>query len=168
MVPTVVTASLRFALIVGLALLLALPVRPSAGEAKLEGQTAADPIETAPKVQLAGKVKDNAPVAPWDDRDPEEGNAYYHTLVLAHTTSAKAFANSARRDVTFAHLFEEPEKYRGEVIHFEGQRLKRVRALETPKDIRTAYDLPRFYEGWIFAQQYGANPVCVIFMVAPA
>jgi hypothetical protein len=121
----------------------------------------------APKPDLEGKVTDSTPLAPWDDKNPDEANAYYHTLILAHTTSAQTFARSARKDVAYVHLFEEPAKYRGEVIHFEGRRLKKIRPLTVPKDIKEAFDLPESYEAWMFAPEYGANPICVVFTELP-
>jgi len=126
-------------------------------------------VPMAPKPDLEGKdIKDRSPFQPWDSRSPDEGNAYWHTVILAHTTTVEAFANSTRRDITFAHLFQEPEKYRGEVVHYEG-RLTRVRRFETPRDIKSAYDIPYQYEGWIFDPLvHGANPMCVIFTELPA
>ncbi len=76
-------------------------------------------------------------------------------------------ARGARRDVTFAHLFEEPAKYRGQVIHVEG-RLRRVRRFDVPKFIQDSYGIRDLYEGWLFEPEvYGANPRCVIFTKLP-
>jgi hypothetical protein len=139
------------------------PVAPAADENP--NNLAAEPvIPKAPDAELEGKdIKDRAPFHPWDNKNPEEAHAYWHTVILAHSTSAEIFANSTRRDITFAHLFQEPEKYRGEVVHYEG-RMTRVRRFEPPRDIKSAYDLPYYYEGWIFdAKVHGANPMCVIF-----
>jgi hypothetical protein len=84
-------------------------------------------------------------------RDPDpEAKAYYHLLILAHTTSPEAFANSARRGVTYANLFHEPWKYRGEVIHYEGE-LTLLRANGTPKYLEgDGFGIQNVYEGWIF------------------
>ena len=72
-----------------------------------------------------------------------------------------------RRDVTFAHLFEEPAKYRGQVIHVEG-RLRRVRHFDAPKFIQDSHGIRDLYEGWLFEPDvYGANPRCVIFTKCP-
>jgi hypothetical protein len=69
--------------------------------------------------------------------------------------------------VTFAHLFEEPEKYRGEVIHVDG-RLRRVRRFDAPRFIEEALGIKVLYEGWLFEPDvYGANPRCVIFTNLP-
>lgn len=95
-----------------------------------------------------------------------EYEAFWQTLVLAHYTSAKAFAASARRDVTYAHLFNEPEHYRGQVIHVSG-RLIRLLANDAPNEAR-AEGLGRFYEGWIMTDAYGENPVVVAFTDLPS
>src|SRR5262249_39498868 len=114
----------------------------------------------------AGRVIDRRPI-PSEDRidPPEEVKAYCLALTTAHATSSEAFANSARRDLTYAHLFEEPEKYRGEVVHYQG-RLKRVRQFDAPEFIRDY--LPVIYECWLFdLKVYGANPLGVLVTELP-
>src|SRR5262249_36101956 len=78
---------------------------------------------------LAG-VEDRARVRSADE-NYYEANAYSYVLVQAHKTSGPVFAKSARTDLTFAHLFEEPQKYRGQVVHLEG-RLLRLRRFDAP------------------------------------
>lgn len=95
-----------------------------------------------------------------------EYEAYWQTLVLAHYTSANAFAKAARRDVTYVHLFNEPEHHRGEVVHVSG-RLIRLSAFDPPTEARAA-GVARLYEGWIMTDNYGENPVCVAFTDLPS
>jgi hypothetical protein len=94
-----------------------------------------------------------------------EAQAYNYLLLQADTTSAAGFARSARRDVTFAHLFEEPGKYRGQVVHIEG-RLKRLRRFDAPRSA-AKQGVPVLYEGWIFGEAYFSNPYCVIATAVP-
>lgn len=94
-----------------------------------------------------------------------EHEAFWQTLVLAHYTSAKAFGGSARRDVTYAHLFNEPEQYRGQVIHVSG-RLIRLLANKAPFEADAA-GLGTFYEGWIMTDANGENPMCLVFTDLP-
>lgn len=129
------------------------------------------PRELAPNIvdDLRGRVNDRAPIPPWYQNNPtEEAKAYCQALIAANETSAQAFANSARHDVTFAHLFEEPEKYRGQVVHFEG-RLVRLRRFDPPAEVRgDTFGINNLYEGWIFDPEiHGANPVCIVFTQLP-
>jgi hypothetical protein len=95
-----------------------------------------------------------------------EYEAFWQVLVLAHYTSARAFAGAARRDVTYANLFNEPEQYRGQVIHVSG-RLIRLLSFSAPDEARAA-GLGTFYEAWIMTDAYGENPVCVAFTDLPS
>jgi hypothetical protein len=107
---------------------------------------------------LAG-VEDREPVRN-SDQNYYEARAYNYLLVQAHKAGVADLARVARRDLTFAHLFEEPEKYRGEIIHVEG-RLKRLRRFDAP-GVAVKEGVPTLYEGWIFPDLYMSNPFCVI------
>ncbi len=97
--------------------------------------------------------------------DPEI-DVYCQILALAHFTSAKAFAKAARHDVSYAHLFNEPERYRGQVVHVSG-RLVRLRRFDPPDDAR-GLGVSDLYEGWIMTDRYNENPACVVFTSLPA
>jgi hypothetical protein len=121
-----------------------------------------DELRPFPKFFLTpGLIRDRHPIS----LGVPEHEAFWQTLVLAHYTSAKAFAKAARRDVTYAHLFNEPEQYRGQVVHVSG-RMIRLRSFEAPAEARAA-DVGTFYEGWIMTDAYGENPVCVAFTSLP-
>jgi hypothetical protein len=121
----------------------------------------------APAVDLQGEVEDGTPIRSWQEKGGDEAKAYSRTLLAAHTNSPEALANSARRDVKFIHLFEEPAKFRGQVIHVEG-RLKRVTRYDPPTTLKTTFDIQNLYEGWIFDPEIsGANPMCLIFTDLP-
>ncbi|MHB1425704.1 MAG: hypothetical protein ACYC3I_21255 [Gemmataceae bacterium] len=95
-----------------------------------------------------------------------EYEAYWQFLVQAHFTSAKAFAKVARRDVTYVHLFNEPERYRGEVVRVSG-RLIRLLSFTPPDEARAA-GVSQLYEGWIMTDNFGENPVVIAFTDLPA
>jgi hypothetical protein len=95
--------------------------------------------------------------------DTQEYEAYVEALNKANATPAFAFANSARRDVSYANLMTEPHAFRGDVVHIEG-RLKRVYRFNPPIAATNVRDL---YEGWIFGGERGANPVCLVFTQLP-
>ncbi len=94
-----------------------------------------------------------------------EYEAYWQFLVQAHYTSATAFTQAARRDVTYVHLFNEPENYRGQVVHVSG-RLIRLLRFDPPMEARAA-GVSDLYEGWIMTDAFGENPVCVAFTDLP-
>jgi hypothetical protein len=95
----------------------------------------------------------------------DEFLSYNRLLVLAYKISANALARGARRDLTFAHLFEEPQKYRGQIVHVEG-RLRRLRRFDAAP-IAAREGVPVQYEGWIFDEALYYNPFCVILSELP-
>ena len=146
------------------ALSLGMRNRASAAEepdnAPASSEEKALPIDAA---VLAG-IEDRAPVRNASE-NLFESQAYNFVLVQASKLSSEDFARSARRDVTFAHLWEQPGDYRGQVIHVEG-RLKRLRQFDAPRPA-AAEGVAIVYEGWIFAEEYFSNPYCVLVTQLP-
>jgi hypothetical protein len=110
------------------------------------------------------RVRDERPIPKPQENDLEL-DAYYTMLIWAGETAESALQKAARRDVTYRHLFEEPKKYRGEVVFLRGK-LKRLIRYDAPQHLREA-GFPDLYEGWIFDEVYGANPFCVLFTELP-
>jgi hypothetical protein len=81
--------------------------------------------------------------------------------------AARAFANSAaeHRGIKWGHMFREPWKYRGQVIPVKG-RLKLLRVQDAPLGVQQD-GIKKIYEGWVFTDTPGANPVCVDFITLP-
>ena len=96
----------------------------------------------------------------------DEALAFCEALYKANLTSVGSFAHSARHDLTFADLFNNPRQHRGEVVHFEGQ-LRRVRRSDPPPNAR-AKGVGHLYEAWVNDPRYGNNPVCLDFTEIPA
>jgi hypothetical protein len=94
-----------------------------------------------------------------------EGQVYTDVLVRALYTSPKAFAKALRKDVTYIHINEQPERYRGTVIRVEG-RILLVNRFDPPWSA-SQRGLNDLYEAWVFSEQVGASPYCVIFMGWP-
>jgi hypothetical protein len=98
------------------------------------------------------------------ERDAREALAYYEAVVNATKRPAGVFAEAALPHVTFAHLFNEPARYRGEVVRLEG-RLRRVRRFEPMLMARQA-GVKDLYEAWLLlssSDQTGVgNPACLI------
>lgn len=95
-----------------------------------------------------------------------ELESFWQVLVQAHYTSTAAFAKAARHDIAYVHLFNEPERYRGEVVHLSG-RLIRLRGFEAPAEARAA-GVAHLYEAWIMTDAFGENPICFAFTDLPA
>src|SRR5439155_16290416 len=134
----------------GFSLWSGLPENPSSEDSKVP-----------PLVNLES-VEDKTPI-----RSGEEGLAFCEALVKAHKTSNQTFQNSVTRGLTYANLFLESKLHRGKVVHFEG-RLKRLSRFEPPEETKLD-GVTDQYEGWIFdPDNYGANPVYVIFTDLPA
>jgi hypothetical protein len=125
-----------------------------------------EPEDKVPPIDpdVLGGIEDRQPVRGADENG-YEARAYNYVLVEARKFSPEAFARSARRDVTFAHLFEQPSDFRGQVIHVEG-RLKRLRKFDAPR-AAAAEGVPTIYEGWVFEEIYFSNPFCVIVTELP-
>jgi hypothetical protein len=137
------------ALNLALALLFALP-RSAAGEEP--GDWKAD------RSVLTG-IEDRTPVRN-AEQNYYEASAYSYLLIKAYQAPEGLLVEHARRDLTMAHLKEEPAKYRGELIHVEGQ-LKRVRRFDAPA-LAAKEGVQSIYECWIFPDGSYDNPYCVI------
>jgi hypothetical protein len=95
-----------------------------------------------------------------------EAEIYSKVLTHANFTSAAAFKGAIRTDITYTHVFNEPDLYRGEVMHVEGK-LKRIRRFQPPREAATE-GVNDLYEAWVFSEYLGSNPYCVIFTAWPA
>jgi hypothetical protein len=111
---------------------------------------------------------------PWkapEELPPEirdEADLYWQAVGFAARLPAASFARAAQanRYLTFGHLYTEPAKYRGRVVSFTG-RLTRLKKLDPPEQARVR-GVATLYEGWIFLDQPGAHPLCVILPHAPS
>jgi hypothetical protein len=123
-----------------------------------------EPLAMLPSFRARGN---QGPLPDLGNINDDEALVFCEALYKANLTSTGAFANSARRDLTFADLFNTPAKYRGEVVHFEGL-LYRIRRIDPPPNARIK-GVDHLYEGWVFdPQRYGVNPVCLVFTELPA
>lgn len=120
-------------------------------------------VQPIPSVLFAG-IKDGAGIPPADSFDAEL-EAYFAFLEAAHWTPQAVLEKAARRDVSYAHLFQEPKTHRGQVVELVGQ-LRRIRRFAAPASARNV-GIPYLYEGWIFHKTLGGNPFCVLFTELP-
>jgi hypothetical protein len=112
-------------------------------------------------------VEDDAPVRNFA-QNRDEALAYDLLFLHARQMPADALRAAARHDLTFAHLFgPERAKYRGELVHVEG-RLRLLRRYDPPDTLRDeAQRITDLYEGWVFIEDYGQNPYCVVVSELP-
>jgi hypothetical protein len=95
-----------------------------------------------------------------------EAEVYSRVLILANRTSADAFKGAVRSDITYTHICDNPEVYRGTVVHIEGK-LKRINRHPVPREAAGSGVID-LYEAWIFGEHLGSNPYCVLFTGWPA
>jgi hypothetical protein len=125
------------------------------------GPGAADAPNRAPSIdpELLTAVEDHQPVAS-PLHNPGEAFAYDYILILAHKTPLEQLSKSARHDLSYTHLYEEPGKYRGQLVHLVG-RLRRLWRFDPP-DLPAKEGVKNLYEGWIFGDAAYSKPYCVI------
>jgi hypothetical protein len=122
---------------------------------------AQDAAEKSAKIDrdlLAG-VEDEAPVRNATDNYPEE-RAYNYLLIHARKFNVADLRSQARTDLTFVHLFEEPAKYRGQLVTLKG-RLRRLLRFDPPA-LPAKEGVPNLYEGWLYSSGSVANPFCIL------
>jgi hypothetical protein len=126
-----------------------------------------DESGTVPKLRsdYLSRVRDYNRVGTWTSNEGEAA-AYCDALIKASRTKPSVFAKNARRDLTFVHLFEEPAKFRGDVVHIQG-RLRLLHRYDPPLMAHQA-GVPNLYEAWVFDERYPANPYCVLITELPA
>jgi len=127
------------------------------------------PIEKAEPLlaHLIQGVRDDKPFAKNWYEDEDEQFAFSKVLYVASGISAEAFRKGARKDLTYVHVFNQPSKYRGQVVHVEGT-LRQLWRLDPPLTAKAA-GVANMYEGWISdPRRFGANPWCVVFTDLPS
>ncbi len=95
-----------------------------------------------------------------------EAEIYDKVLEQANYTSAAAFKNAVRPEITYTHVFDQPDRYRGEVMHIEG-RLGRIDRFD-PNWGAATEGVNDCYHAWIFSENLGSNPYVVVFTEWPA
>lgn len=127
------------------------------------------PRDGAPVLEpdLLAKVEDRKPLADAND-NPDEVRAYYYVVLTARQTPFEVLLKDARRDLSYAHLFEDPEELRGQLVYLEGQ-LARLRRFDPPKALQME-GVKDLYEGWIFDSRYEGQfqSHCLVFTELPA
>jgi hypothetical protein len=87
-------------------------------------------------------------------------------LLQAYYTSQAALRKAARTDLTYAQIFAEPKKYRGQVVHIDGK--LRMLARLDPSDEAKANGVSDQYEAWILNEGAGQLFVFVFTQLPPS
>ncbi len=95
-----------------------------------------------------------------------EAEKYSQVLTLANYTSAAAFKKAMRPNITYTHIFNDPDVYRGKVVRIEGK-LKRINRFPVPPEAAEE-GVNDLFEAWVFSEYLGSNPYCVVFTEWPA
>lgn len=114
---------------------------------------------TAIDKDLMDGVEDRAPIRNAEE-NYAENRAYNYLLVHARNFSPAQLREQARADLTFVHLWEEPAKYRGQLVLLKG-RLRRLLRLD-PTPLAAKEGVPNIYEGWLYADGNFTNPFCIL------
>jgi hypothetical protein len=94
-----------------------------------------------------------------------EAQGYWQLVARGQRFPAEAFAQKARTDVRFVHLWEDPVKYRAAIVRVQGI-LRRVRRFDVPEFSRKE-GVQNLYEGWLTEDRDGRNPWCIVFTELP-
>jgi hypothetical protein len=132
------------------------PTEPPARPAK-------DPEIDVDQARYAA-VEDGRPVL-GADLNSGELHAYRYTLLHARDVPVEKMREKAREDLKFAHLWEEPKKFRGSIVHIEGL-LRKLTPYDADRELAKEAGIKTVYEGWIFADD-NQYPYCVIFTELP-
>ncbi len=88
---------------------------------------------------------------------------YYYSLDLARHNPPEWLEEHGRRDLTWAQLFRDPEKYRGQLVLLRGRLRRLIRDDVDAND----YGLTSRYEGWLYTEDSGKYAYCVIVTDPP-
>ncbi len=100
------------------------------------------------------------------DRAPLDGvemSAYWRQMRWSRGLTFAEMEQSARRDVLFTQLWEEPEKYRGQLIRLR-LHVKRALTHEAPQN---SAGVKRVYEAWGWTEESRSFPYLVVFSELP-
>lgn len=94
--------------------------------------------------------------------------AYSQALVNSMLATPEMFSAAAKENehVTFSHLWQKPNQYRGKVIPLRGRLIKLVKHDAAPVPA-LEMGVRSFYEGWVVGPNKDANPFAVIFLDLP-
>lgn len=115
------------------------------------GHTDSEEIEALQEELQA--VSDMTPLA------GEEMPAYWRMVKWAYAVSGEELKKQARTDLQFTHLFQAPDKNRGELVNVK-LHVRLTRQHEAPEN---SANVTRVYEAWGPTEESQTYPYCVVF-----
>ncbi|MFN0056042.1 MAG: hypothetical protein ACKV0T_28180 [Planctomycetales bacterium] len=145
------------------------------------------PGDPAPEVERAELAESPNGTAGWEDSSPSfdprlppalfagvrdeslgirsaEREAYFGVLSKSREAPPQALQQAGRRDVSYAELMNEPERYRGELVSLRGE-LRRLLPLPAGENDQ-GFD--QLFDGWLFTDDAGRkSPYRLILLSRP-
>ena len=131
--------------------------RPEVLEPIVPGLNDQDESEVAAIQDLFERVIDRAPLK------PREMDAYWRLMDWSRTQPFDALARRARQDVAFTQLWEQPEKYRGQLIRLR-MHVRRVLQYDSPDN---PSNITKVCEAWGWTDESRSFPYVVVFADPP-
>ena len=97
--------------------------------------------------------------------NPDEYRSYIYVISYAHDVPVAALAKAANREITYAHLLEQPGKYRGDIVPISGH-LKQWRKFDAPRALWND-GIRVMYEALIVSDAYYGNRYYVVLTEIP-
>ena len=108
---------------------------------------------------LIDQARDRRPI------EDAESASYLYMLSMAGRTDLEAFERQKGPVPNRNDLMNRPAQWRGKVVKLQG-RVRRLRALPPDAELQK-FGIGPIYEAWVFQDQYGAHPVCLLVTSLP-
>lgn len=109
---------------------------------------------------LIDQARDRRPI------EDAESASYLYMMSMAGRTELEAFEKQKGPFPNRNDLMNRPAQWRGKVVKLQG-RVRRLRVLPPDPELQK-FGIGPLYEAWIFQDQYGAHPVCLLVASLPA
>lgn len=108
---------------------------------------------------LIDQARDRRPI------EDAESASYLYMLSMAGRTELEAFEKHKGPNPNRNDLMNRPAQWRGKVVKLHGH-VRRLRALPPDPELQK-FGLGPLFEAWVFQDQYGAHPVCLLVTSLP-
>ncbi len=124
-------------------------------------------VSATPVVKVSELIAEEAEILKQElelveDKEPlsaMEMGAYWRLVSWARSQTSSEMDQRARRDIQFTHLWERPNRYRGQLVRLN---MRLVRSLRYEAE-KNRHGVEWLYEGWGTTTDSGSNPYVVVF-----